>query len=380
MGEQLLKFWRWLQNAAQQAAIAEAPAVLTAAGQKINRNTGKVEYDHTNDKGVKQLRSNLAKIGDAGLSAPGAAEAIELGYNIVRHPQQSYRAVKKAGQVVKKKMTNLVKSSHQPAQLQSPLKPRYSDINDTPIESKALQTTPENAASITPEQWTAAQDAAIARGDMEEAQRLRNLHFKVNAPTPYISNGVYLPSGRQSVLSQADYYNGNNDLVTLYHSSVDADNLMREGFDGIEHGLGRTKGEAKGTIFASANQDYAADYSNLYIQDGLSTPDKVGLIELKVPRGSGSYEGNEVRLRPEHIKEIAKSTYEKTPWLKWLKTRKTDNNLFNIKSANAVTFDDTGIRIPLGERDNFNINDIRYALFPFIGGGIGYGLYNTYDR
>jgi len=35
---------------------------------------------------------------------------------------------------------------------------------------------------MTPEQWTAAQDAAIARGDMAEAQRLRDLHFKISDP------------------------------------------------------------------------------------------------------------------------------------------------------------------------------------------------------
>lgn len=346
MGEHLLNFWRWLQNAAQQAAIAEAPAVMTAAGHKINRSTGKVEYNHQDDKDVKQLRSNLSTIGEAGVSAPGTAEALELGYNVVRHPKQTYKAVKYTVSHLRKNLKSR--------------KPAY-------------KITAENAASITPEQWTAAQDAAIARGDMVEAQRLRDLHFKANAPNPYISEGVYLPSGSQPTLSQADYYNGNNDLVTLYHSSVDADNLIKEGFDGVEHGLGRTKGEAKGTIFASASQDYAADYSNLYIQEGLSTPDKVGLMELKVPRGAGAYEGNEVRLRPEHIKEITKSAYKKTPWLKWLKTRITNNNLFNIKSADAVTFDDKGVRIPLGERDNFNIKDIRYGLIPF---GIGLGVYN----
>ena len=47
-----------------------------------------------------------------------------------------------------------------------------------------------------------------------------------------------------------------------------------------------------------------------------------------------------------------------------------------MKLADAVTYDDKGIRIPLGERDNFNSNDIRYALMPFIIGGTGYGIYN----
>lgn len=118
MGEQLLKFWRWLQNAAQQAAIAEAPAVLTAAGQKINRNTGKVEYNHTNDKGVKQLRSNLAAIGEAATTAPGAAEAIELGYNVVRHPKQAYRAVKRAASSIKRKRI-LPKDGHNDVSLEN---------------------------------------------------------------------------------------------------------------------------------------------------------------------------------------------------------------------------------------------------------------------
>jgi hypothetical protein len=45
-----------------------------------------------------------------------------------------------------------------------------------------------------------------------------------------------------------------------------------------------------------------------------------------------------------------------------------------LKSADAVTYDDKGIRIPLGLRDNFNINDIRYGLVPFGVGLTGYGL------
>ena len=50
-------------------------------------------------------------------------------------------------------------------------------------------------------------------------------------------------------------------------------------------------------------------------------------------------------------------------------------NSNQIKLANAVTYDDKGIRIPLGERDNFNINDIRYGLLPFLGLGTAATLY-----
>jgi hypothetical protein len=51
-----------------------------------------------------------------------------------------------------------------------------------------------------------------------------------------------------------------------------------------------------------------------------------------------------------------------------------------IKSADAVTYDDKGVRIPLGLRDNFKINDIRYGLLPFLGLGAAGTLYGTSDR
>lgn len=49
-----------------------------------------------------------------------------------------------------------------------------------------------------------------------------------------------------------------------------------------------------------------------------------------------------------------------------------------IKSADAITYDDAGNIILLSQRDNFNINDIRYGFLPIIGAGVGYGTARTY--
>lgn len=51
-----------------------------------------------------------------------------------------------------------------------------------------------------------------------------------------------------------------------------------------------------------------------------------------------------------------------------------------IKSAEPFTYDDAGNLIPLSQRDNFNINDIRYGLIPVALGGIGYGFYNNFNK
>ena len=45
-----------------------------------------------------------------------------------------------------------------------------------------------------------------------------------------------------------------------------------------------------------------------------------------------------------------------------------------------ITYDNAGNLIPLSKRFNWDIDDIRYGLVPVTVGGIGYGLYNTYDR
>ena len=92
-----LKDWKKsFNNQMAASAIIEAPAVMTAAGQKINRN-GQVEYNHTDDSGVKQLRLNLQTIGEAAVAAPTLAGDVEATYQIVRHPVQTAKAVVKAG-------------------------------------------------------------------------------------------------------------------------------------------------------------------------------------------------------------------------------------------------------------------------------------------
>lgn len=330
MGEEFLKFWRWMQNAAQQAAIAEAPAVMTAAGHKINRTTKKVEYNHVDDKDVKQLRSNLTAIGEAGVNAPGATKAVELGYNVVRHPKQTYKAAKHAVSYLRKNIR--------------PRKPAY-------------KITVENAASITPEQWTAAQDAAIARGDMAEAQRLRDLHFKISASNTKV---VDVAGNPQLVIHKTP-----NDFTVFDNN----------------RSIGKLNWAATQKAFGGENGVFATGAG--------TNPKEMRLyVNMKNPHYPTIDEGME----PAFIKEgedgiLGIVDKDMTDFYKSASDAGEGfhmslgvDNPYALKSANTVTYDNNGVRIPLGKRDNFNIDDIRYALFPFVGGGIGYGLYNTYDR
>lgn len=101
LGDYIKRGWEALRNSNAVAAIAENPAVMMAAGWRIDKN-GKAIQDKQNDRDVKQLRENLATLGEGAISAPTTVGDIEatLGatkavYNAVRHPIKTIKAAKK---------------------------------------------------------------------------------------------------------------------------------------------------------------------------------------------------------------------------------------------------------------------------------------------
>ena len=214
------------------------------------------------------------------------------------------------------------------------------------------QITAENASGITPEQWTAAQDAAIARGDIAEAQRLRDLHFMTKAPNTFASI--------------------NRKPLQLYHgtnSNFNAFDLSRYGStDGGTFGRG---------VYTTPIQEYAQLYgkNNMPLYMKLDNPRdyrnySIGdLIAEKLAFGEDFATGNGID------GVIGRPSWKGFKGLE----EYVSHNPRNIKSSKAVTYDDNGVRIPLGERDNFNINDIRYGLIPTLLVGTTYGLSNNSD-
>lgn len=194
-----------------------------------------------------------------------------------------------------------------------------------PDAARTPQITAENAASMTPEQWTAAQDAAIAKGDMAEAQRLRDLHFKVSAPDTKIITESGMP-------------------LKTYHTSHNRFNSFKQSLDNEYDGFGVgnyfskeivNRGPIKYETYLNSSNPYIAKYKQeLPTTDGKSVRFDNIDNDYLVRNHSGVFglEGNEITI------------YDPK----------------NIKLANAITYADDGTRIPLGSRDNFNINDIRY--------------------
>ena len=265
----------------------------------------------------------------------------------------------------------------------------------------------------TPEQWTAAQDAAIARGDMAEAQRLKDLHFKIKT----VDNKIYKPEGWHQTNTNFNIFdlkktnNKNRDafaITGVYTKNTDADILGTQ--YPIQMHVNRytknplvinTKTDLLDIIPGLKNstqelENIVNTKRNLIdILKERSDPNTTAIRKIEINKQIHAF-------NKDYEQKILKAiNNNKTIIDKYLKDNNYDAVLINkdysgdglynfgnytdteillspnqIKSADAVTYDDNGIRIPLGERDNFNINDKRYGLAP-LGFGIPYLMNNN---
>lgn len=271
--------------------------------------------------------------------------------------------------------------------------------------NKINKNKPISVEKLTPEQWTAAQDKAIARGDMAEAQRLRDLHFQVNAPNTktnvplwtsseeafnsfdlshfgetdsgFFGYGHYLtpiekyaatyhPINRRFYVNMENPYIGSNDQYFNRIQYVKdklakrKGNIMRNLRDGKLTNFSKKLGINENTPLEEAEhlvdkyiKDETVKWNNKYIKYADEFEGKDGVLSWRELQG--------IPNKQEGIyKEVIVPKGEQ------------------IKSADAITYDDNGVRIPLGLRDNFRNKDIRYGLIPLsIGGKYIYNLNNN---
>ena len=282
------------------------------------------------------------------------------------------------------------------------------EINRTTKQEPQITT--ENTVNMTPEQWTAAQDAAIARGDMIEAQRLRDLHFKINTPNNKIvdveGNPVTMIHGSPAKFTE--FRHKDNPFGTHgrgMYFGVAPKNLTtgyggNNGYKYLTYLNGKSIYPDSGILIRD-NAGKAIPNQIMYEIIGTNSYDE--FINSVTRQFKDKFERDTFYDLKNIEKNIDRKTYQRlhdtfdtklggVPNIhkkKHLLRKDEKYATFNpqnagelvvrdanqIKLADAVTYDDNGVRIPLGKRDNFNINDIRYGLIPFIGLGAFETLY-----
>lgn len=186
-----------------------------------------------------------------------------------------------------------------------------------------------NSEQITAAELDAAYTEAIAAGDIQEAQRLRDLHFIYNAP----ETKIVTESGKPLKTIHGTDANFNSfDPNYWKYGAVGKGNYV-----GNAQSVLNNAPHKKELYINSENPLVLNDVQREAIfEDVMSTPEMIT---------NQGYDGVVVNYKPKHLQDFEMVNYD---------SRK-------IKSADAITYDDAGNVIPLSERDNFNINDIRYG-------------------
>lgn len=229
---------------------------------------------------------------------------------------------------------------------------------------------------LTDEQWDKLYFESINRGDITTTQFLRDMHFKVKAPNTKAvdlnGNPVKLFHGEKNYPSYYDlrYLNLGPDRrgLGVYYSSTSpdiaktyatykggVDGKVREVYYNIENPrivdaegrsfqsvlkhtdqFGRTSG-------MSTNDLVRKTYWQKTPEGFLQKSDKDGIIIKNVEDHAPGWKGSDAEAIADN-------------YVTWNSTA--------VKSAETITRDNSGNIIPLSQRDNFKIGDLRYGLIP----------------
>lgn len=259
--------------------------------------------------------------------------------------------------------------------------------------------------TITDKQWDKAYNHVLKNNDLEEAQRLRDLHFLSKAK----ENSI-IKNDKPVVLYHSKHEDGNkkfttfkkfNDSDFIYTSDSpivsktyieNKSNLNKDTFyDNIKNNeytyrLYGVKDNHLGDIDAKGNRWYDISFNDksttLSEIVDLANSNKNNSFSIFnfIDEGKNSSKERLSFLGLKNLPDVLTSPSKKTiPELK--STTRAFKHPWQLKLSDAITYDNAGNIIPLSKRDNFNVNDIRYGLVPpALLIGTGAAAYNRFNK
>lgn len=183
---------------------------------------------------------------------------------------------------------------------------------------------------------------AIKKGDIKEVQRLRDLHFVKSAnKTVAVENNKPI-----------HMYHGTGKQFNYFDDSKIGSNYLDLGYYGKGHYFTPSREAAEGYANTYTTPKVYDTYLNIKNPKRMSLEDESMIGQPIKTHDSVIASEKDI---PDYSEYVVKTGSQ-------------------VKSAEPITYDDKRNIIPLSQRDNFNINDLRYVLLPFISGGVGYNL------
>ena len=185
------------------------------------------------------------------------------------------------------------------------------------------------------QQWNQRYNAAVESGNMEEAQRLRDLHFKIKAKT---------------------------DVTTFAHTTPNKFTKFDPNKEGVTSDLGEGGFNGRGFYFSTTRipTNPPKDKSILGPHGEIPTMN-YGKNKMYVYlKGNKEFDvGSQTRNFFNEPNTIG-INWPRRDYERGIPAEIIVGNPNNIKSANAITKTDAGNIIPIVKRDNFHNLDIRY--------------------
>ncbi len=252
------------------------------------------------------------------------------------------------------------------------------------IASTPINITSKNAIKITDKQWDKAYIKAVKNNDLNEAQRLRDLHFQAKAfdnvvtkdgmpihnyhgtDTDFnIFNLSYFGKTDAGDRGRGFYFSSNKDIAENYGGIVkDVYLYGKTPYSGTRSSL-LNRGRSKAEIITQYNRNFNKNINNdikLLLEQQKSGNVSLLYKRLNIDKNTTPEQiKNKVidyysKRRDNFVKELG-NIDEADIYLSDYENVIYDAN--KIKSAKAIIYDENGELINLSKRDNFNINDIR---------------------
>lgn len=232
----------------------------------------------------------------------------------------------------------------------------------------------DNMANISDKKLNRIYNRIYNTGDYEDLQQLRDKHFEVKASNPLMNRD----KPTQLYHTVGDEYNPNfnifNPTIEGSNSAIyTTDNLAMSKSYSSKPTYDRIK-----KLYSNASKSYDIEG---YYQPWNKIPYNGNMWSTrtleKAVRSHPQYGID--RLVIHNIKDwggkaMPKGTFLMDSNIKSSGTVIENFNPNNLKYSSAVTYDDLGNIIPLSERDNFSISDLRYSIIPL---GTGAALLNS---
>lgn len=242
------------------------------------------------------------------------------------------------------------------------------------INKKLFNKAIDNMANISDKKLDKIYNRIYNTGNYEDLQQLRDKHFEIKASNPLMSRDKPM----QLYHTVGDEYNPNfnifNPTIEGSNSAIyTTDNLAMSKSYSSKPTYGRIK-----KLYSNASKSYDIEG---YYQPWNEIPYNGNMWSTrtleKAVRSHPQYGID--RLVIHNIKDwggkaMPKGTFLMDGNIKSSGTVIENLNPNDLKYSSAVTYDDLGNIIPLSERDNFSISDLRYSLIPL---GTGATLLNS---